>query len=47
MASLIEKKRQYTKDMIIEAAEELFSQHGYHNTQVMDIVKAVGRRHLL
>jgi AcrR family transcriptional regulator len=42
MASLIEKKRQYTRDMIIEAAEELFSQHGYHNTQVMDIVKAVG-----
>ena len=42
MASLIEKKRQYTRDMIIEAAEELFSQHGYHNTQIMDIVKAVG-----
>jgi AcrR family transcriptional regulator len=42
MASLIEKKRQYTRDMIIEAAEELFSQHGYHNTQVMDIVKTVG-----
>jgi len=42
IASLIEKKRQYTRDMIIEAAEELFSQHGYHNTQIMDIVKAVG-----
>jgi AcrR family transcriptional regulator len=42
MASLIEKKRQYTRDMIIEAAEELFSQHGYHNTQIMDIVKSVG-----
>jgi AcrR family transcriptional regulator len=42
MVNLIEKKRQYTRDMIIEAAEELFSQHGYHNTQIMDIVKAVG-----
>jgi AcrR family transcriptional regulator len=42
MANLIEKKRQYTRDMIIEAAEELFSLHGYHNTQIMDIVKAVG-----
>ncbi|MCU0576964.1 MAG: TetR/AcrR family transcriptional regulator [Desulfobacterota bacterium] len=42
MSSLIEKKRQYTRDMIIEAAEELFSRHGYHNTQVMDIVKSVG-----
>jgi AcrR family transcriptional regulator len=42
MNNLIEKKRQYTRDMIIEAAEELFSQHGYHNTQIMDIVKAVG-----
>jgi AcrR family transcriptional regulator len=42
MANLIEKKRQYTRDMIIVAAEELFSQYGYHNTQIMDIVKAVG-----
>ena len=42
MLSLIEKKRQYTRDMIIEAAEDLFSRHGYHNTQIMDIVKAVG-----
>jgi AcrR family transcriptional regulator len=30
------------REMIIEAAEELFSQYGYHNTQIMDIVKAVG-----
>lgn len=42
MSNLIEKKRQYTRDMIIEAAEDLFSRLGYHNTQVMDIVKAVG-----
>ena len=42
MPSLIERKRQYTRDMIVGAAEDLFSRHGYHNTQVMDIVKAVG-----
>jgi AcrR family transcriptional regulator len=40
--NIAEKKKQLIKDMIIEAAEELFSKHGYHNTQVMDIVKAVG-----
>ena len=42
MTKLAEKRKQYTKEIIIEAAEELFSQRGYHNTQVMDIVKAVG-----
>lgn len=42
MSMISEKKKQYTREAIIEAAEELFSQHGYHNTQVMDIVKAVG-----
>jgi AcrR family transcriptional regulator len=36
------KKRELTEEKIIEAACELFSKHGYHNTQVMDIVKAVG-----
>ncbi|MBN2298725.1 MAG: helix-turn-helix transcriptional regulator, partial [Deltaproteobacteria bacterium] len=42
MSKLAEKKKQYTKEVIIEAAEELFSQRGYHNTQVMDIVKSAG-----
>lgn len=42
MSMISEKKRQYTREAIIQAAEELFSQGGYHNTQVMDIVKAVG-----
>ena len=42
MKELLEKKKQVIRDTIIEAAEELFSKHGYHNTQVMDIVKAVG-----
>lgn len=37
-----EEKRQETRDKIVTAACELFSQHGYHDTQVMDIVKAVG-----
>jgi len=36
------KKKQLIRDTIMEAAEELFSMHGYHNTQVMDIVKSVG-----
>ncbi len=42
MSRLAEKKRQFTREAIIEAGEELFSRRGYHNTQVMDIVKAVG-----
>jgi AcrR family transcriptional regulator len=42
MSTLTEKKRQYTRDAIVGVAEELFSQRGYHNTQVMDIVNAVG-----
>ena len=42
MSKLAEIKKNYTKEAIIEVAEELFSQRGYHNTQVMDIVKAVG-----
>jgi AcrR family transcriptional regulator len=36
------KRKEETKEKIIGAACELFSKHGYHNTQVMDIVKAVG-----
>ncbi len=42
MKELLEKKKQVIRDTIIVAAEELFSKRGYHNTQVMDIVKAVG-----
>lgn len=37
-----EKRKEETRGRIIEAACELFSKYGYHNTQVMDIVKAVG-----
>lgn len=36
------KRKEETKERIIAAACELFSKYGYHNTQVMDIVKAVG-----
>ncbi|MGO9145906.1 MAG: TetR/AcrR family transcriptional regulator [Desulfomonilia bacterium] len=35
-------RREATRERIIRAACELFSKNGYHNTQVMDIVKAVG-----
>jgi AcrR family transcriptional regulator len=42
MAKGSDKRREETRDKIIIAACELFSKYGYHNTQVMDIVKAVG-----
>lgn len=42
MASGAEKRREETKEKIVIAACELFSKYGYHNTQVMDIVKTVG-----
>jgi AcrR family transcriptional regulator len=42
MARTSDKRREATKGKIIEAACDLFSKYGYHNTQVMDIVKAVG-----
>ncbi|MGI6387508.1 MAG: TetR/AcrR family transcriptional regulator [Desulfomonilia bacterium] len=37
-----ERRKKETRERIISAACELFSKYGYHNTQVMDIVKAVG-----
>ncbi len=37
-----EKRKEETREKIVSAAVDLFSRHGYHNTQVMDIVKAVG-----
>ena len=42
MVKTSDKRREETKEKIIEAACGLFSKYGYHNTQVMDIVKAVG-----
>lgn len=42
MKAIVEKKKQVIREMIMEAAEDLFSRHGYHNTQVMDIVRTVG-----
>jgi AcrR family transcriptional regulator len=42
MSKISEKRREETREKIVGAACQLFSQHGYHNTQVMDIVKAVG-----
>ncbi len=42
MGRTSDRRKEETKGKIIEAACELFSKHGYHNTQVMDIVKAVG-----
>ncbi len=37
-----EKRKEETRTKIVTAACELFSKFGYHNTQVMDIVKSVG-----
>jgi AcrR family transcriptional regulator len=42
MARGSEKRKEETREKIISAACELFSKYGYHNTQVMDIVKIVG-----
>lgn len=42
MARVSDLKRQETIAKIIATATELFSKYGYHNTQVMDIVRAVG-----
>ncbi|HPA85808.1 MAG TPA: TetR/AcrR family transcriptional regulator [Deltaproteobacteria bacterium] len=42
MAKGSERRREETREKIISAACDLFSKYGYHNTQVMDIVKAVG-----
>lgn len=40
MPKVTEQKRQETVDKITRSAIDLFSQRGYHNTQVMDVVRA-------
>lgn len=42
MSEAANRRRQATRAKIVEAARKLFGQLGYHNTQVMDIVHAVG-----
>lgn len=42
MPKVTEQKRQETLDKILMSAIELFSQRGYHNTQVMDVVRSAG-----
>lgn len=42
MPKVSEKKRQETLDGILRQAIDIFSKRGYHNTQVMDIVRAAG-----
>jgi AcrR family transcriptional regulator len=37
-----QKRRVDIRDEIIEAAKELFSKKGYHNTQVTDLIRFVG-----
>jgi AcrR family transcriptional regulator len=40
--NISEKKKVLVRGEIIKAARILFSEKGYHNTQIIDIVKAVG-----
>jgi len=40
MPKVTEQKRQETVDKILRSAIDLFSRRGYHNTQVMDVVRA-------
>jgi AcrR family transcriptional regulator len=42
MPKISDAKRQETLEKIKYSASELFSSLGYHNTQIMDIVRAVG-----
>jgi AcrR family transcriptional regulator len=42
MPKVSEMRRQQTMDCIIQAASEIFSRNGYHNTQIMDIVRSAG-----
>lgn len=42
MARGSEKRKAETRERIISAACELFSKYGYHNTQVINIVKTAG-----
>ena len=38
---LAEKRRKETRERIIQAARDMFSKQGYHNTQVMDIANSL------
>lgn len=40
MSKVSERKRRETLEKIIRSATELFSRRGYHNTQIMDVVRA-------
>ena len=42
MPTAFEERKAETRDMIIQAARKVFSEKGYHNTQIADIVKEAG-----
>lgn len=42
MSKVSGQKRQETLEKILKCATDLFSRQGYHNTQVMDVVRASG-----
>jgi AcrR family transcriptional regulator len=42
MPKISEEKRQETIEKVLRSGTELFSKYGYHNTQVMDVVREAG-----
>ncbi len=42
MSRIVSARRRLTRDTILRVGEELFSRNGYHQTQVMEIVREVG-----
>lgn len=42
MAAALEERKAETRDIIIMAARKVFSEKGYHKSQIADIVKAAG-----
>jgi AcrR family transcriptional regulator len=42
MSTAIEERKAETRDMIIQAARKIFSEKGFHKTQITDIVKEAG-----
>jgi AcrR family transcriptional regulator len=42
MGTVSEERKAETRDMILQAARKIFSQRGYHKTQIADIVREAG-----
>lgn len=42
MKSAVEERKAETREMIMQAARKVFSERGYHNAQISDIVREAG-----